>query len=78
MGGSEEPSIEFAGKDGHGDPIWAKKEMAAHRVESGERLTAELWVEFGGLRCSEERTRARRSELATVSSLRARFWREVR
>ena len=40
-----------------------------------ERLTAELWVEFGGLRRSEERTRARRSELATVSSLRALFWR---
>ena len=47
MGGSEEPSIEFAEKDGHGDPIWVKKEMAAHRwvswrargwrVESGTR-----------------------------------------
>ena len=36
----------------------------------------ELWVEVGGLRCSEERTRARRSELATVSSLRPHFWRE--
>ena len=47
-------------------------------MESGERLTAELWVEFGGLRCSEERTRARRRELATVSSLQARFWRERR
>ena len=47
-------------------------------MESGERLTAELWVEFGGLRRSEERTRARRSELATVSSLRALFWRERR
>jgi len=44
-------------------------------VGSEERLTAELWVEFGGLRHSEERTRARRSELATVSSLRALFWR---
>ena len=43
-----------------------------------EWLTAELWVEFGGLRRSEERTRARRSELATVSSLRALFWRERR
>jgi len=45
-------------------------------VENGERLTVELWAEFGGLRRSEERTRAHRSELATVSSLRARFWRE--
>ena len=45
-------------------------------MESEERLTAELWVEFGGLQRSEERTRARRSELATVSSLRASFRRE--
>ena len=42
-------------------------------MEIGERFTAELWVEFGGQRRSEERTRARRSELATVSSLRALF-----
>ena len=42
---------------------------------SEERLTVELWVQFGGLRRSEERTRARWSELATVSSLRALFWR---
>jgi len=34
-------------------------------MESGERLTAELWAEFGGLQRSDERTRARRSELAT-------------
>jgi len=47
-------------------------------VESEERLTAELWVKFGGLRRSKERTRARRSELATVSSLRVLFWRERR
>jgi len=26
--------IEFAGKDGHGDPIWGKKKMAAHRWDS--------------------------------------------
>ena len=45
-------------------------------MESGERLTTELWVEFGGLRRSEERTRACWSELATVSPLRPRFWRE--
>ena len=45
-------------------------------VEKGERFTAELWVKFGGLRRSEERARARRSELAAVSSLRALFWRE--
>jgi len=47
-------------------------------VGSEERLTAELWVEFGGLKRGEERARARRSELATVSSLRALFWRERR
>jgi len=51
---------------------------ASKRVENGERLTAELWVKFGGLRRSEERARARRSELATVSSLRTLFWRERR
>ena len=45
---------------------------------SEEQLTAELWVDFGGQKHSEERTRARRSELATVSSLRALFWRERR
>jgi len=45
-------------------------------VENGERLTAVLWVEFGGLRRSKERARARRSELATVSSLRASFRQE--
>ena len=44
-------------------------------MENEERLTAELWAAFGALRRSEERTRARRSELATVSSLRALFWR---
>ena len=37
---------------------------------------AELWAEFGGPRRSEERTRARRSELATVSLLRTSFRRE--
>jgi len=47
-------------------------------VGSEERLTAEQWVEFGGLKRSEERARARRSELATVSLLRALFWRERR
>jgi len=45
-------------------------------VESGERFTAELWAKFGGLRRSGKRVRARQSELATVSSLRPRFWRE--
>ena len=34
-------------------------------MEIEERVTAELWLEFGGLGCSEERARARRSELAT-------------
>ena len=33
-------------------------------------------MKFGGLGRSEERVRARRSELATVSSLRPLFWRE--
>ena len=47
-------------------------------VENGEQFMAELWVEFCELRRSEERARARRSELATVSSLRALFWRERR
>jgi len=57
--------------------------MSAHRRVSqrvsgwsGERFTAELWAKFGGLQRSEERVRARRSELATVSSLRPSFWRE--
>jgi len=45
-------------------------------VESGERFTAELWARFGGQQRSEERVRARWSELATVSPLRPRFWRE--
>jgi hypothetical protein len=45
-------------------------------VENGERFTAKLWVKFGGQWRSKERARARRSELATVSSLRPRFWRE--
>ena len=45
-------------------------------MESGERFTAELWVRFGGQQRSEEHARARRSELAAVSSLRPRFWRE--
>ena len=45
-------------------------------MELGEQLTAELWVEFGGRGRREERTRARRSELAAESSLRARFRRE--
>ena len=40
-------------------------------VENEERLTAEQWAKFGGLRRSEERTRARRSELAAAA-----FWRE--
>jgi len=34
-------------------------------------------VRFGGQQRSEERVRARRSELATVSSLRPCFWREM-
>jgi len=45
-------------------------------VENGERFTAELWVEFGGPTRSDERTRAHRSELAMVSSLRAVYRRE--
>jgi len=45
-------------------------------VEDGERVTAELWMNFGEQQCSKERVRARRSELATVSSLRPLFWRE--
>ena len=44
-------------------------------MDLGERLTAELWVEFGGRRRREERTRARRSELAAEGSLRELFWR---
>ena len=46
-------------------------------MESGERFTAELWAQFGGQQRSEERVRARRNELATVSSLRPCFWREI-
>ena len=34
-------------------------------MENGEQFTVELWAEFRGLRRSEERVRARRSELAT-------------
>jgi len=45
-------------------------------VEDGEQVTAELWTSFVGQRRSEERVLARRSELAMVSSLRPRFWRE--
>ena len=45
-------------------------------MESGERFTAKLWAKFGGQQRSEERVRARQSELATVSSLRPCFWRE--
>jgi len=45
-------------------------------VEVGEQVTAELWTSFGGQQCSEERVRARRSELATATPLRPRFWRE--
>jgi len=47
MRGFEELGIEFAGEEGHGDPIWGKREMAAHRwvsrrdggwrMESGSR-----------------------------------------
>ena len=46
------------------------------RVEVGEQVTAELWASFGGQRCSEERARARRSELTAATPLRQRFWRE--
>jgi len=45
------------------------------KVEVGEQVTAELWASFGGQRCSQERARARRSELATATPLRQRFWR---
>ena len=43
------------------------------RVEVGEQHTAELWASFGGWRCSVERARARRSELATATPLRPSF-----
>ena len=85
-GGFTGLGIELAGENGHGDPIWGKKEMSAHRwvsrrvrgwrLESGSRRSCGWNLEFGELGCSEERTRARRSELATVSSLRKLFWRE--
>ena len=45
-------------------------------MERGKRFMEELWARFGGQQRSEERVRARRSELATVSSLRPCFWRE--
>jgi len=45
-------------------------------VGSEEWLTAELWVEFGGQWRSKERARAGRSELTTVSLLRAGYRRE--
>ena len=41
-----------------------------------EKDTAELWVSFGRRRCSVERARAHRSELATATPLWPRFWRE--
>jgi len=49
---------------------------ASLQVEVGEQVTADLWTGFGGQQRSEERARGRRSELATVTSLRPRFWRE--
>ena len=36
-------------------------------MEVGEQDTTELWVSFGGRRCSVECARARRNELATVT-----------
>ena len=81
MGGSEEPSIEFAGKDGHGDPIWGKKEMAAHRWVSrrarGWRVESSSRRSYGWSLVDCDAARSAH-ELATVSSLRARFWRERR
>ena len=50
--------------------------MASLRLEVGEQVTMELWTSFCGQRCGEEHARARRSELATVTPLRPRFWRE--
>ena len=50
--------------------------MASLRTEVGEQVTAELWASFGGQQRSEEHVRARRSELATATPLRPRFWRE--
>jgi len=42
---------------------------ASLRVEGGEQSTTELWPSFGGQRCSVERARARRSELAMAPPL---------
>jgi len=50
---------------------------ASLRVEVGEQVTAELWVSFGGRRCSEERARARWSELAMATPLWLSFQREI-
>jgi hypothetical protein len=50
--------------------------MASLWVEDGEWVTAEPWTNFGEQQRSKERVRARRSELALVSSLQPLFWRE--
>jgi len=64
----------YLGKSGNvGSP---KGFTASLRVEVGEQSTAELWVSFGGQRCSVERARAHLSELATAHPLRPSFLRK--
>ena len=43
------------------------------RVEVGEQSMEELWVSFGGWRCSVERGRARRIEPGDGASTAAEF-----
>ena len=50
--------------------------MASLRVEVREQSMAELWASFRGQRCSVERARAHRSELATAPPVRPSFLRE--
>jgi len=74
MRGSEELGIEFAGEEGHGDPIWGKLGMSAHRRVS--RRVSGWSVESGSRRsCGRglvDSNAARSAyELAEVSS---RWW----
>jgi hypothetical protein len=68
---SRRPDLGKIGNDGSSEGF-----TASLRVEVGEQVTTELWVSFGGRRCSVERARARRSELAMATPLRTSFRRE--
>ena len=68
-----ELGIEFAGEEGHGDPIWGKKGMSAHRWVSrrvrGWRLESGSRRSFGWSLVDEDTERSAH-ELAGVSSRR--------